>query len=395
MASSNGSAAAIPRNDLYEALKLSRLPDKHTRSRDGVKRFISRTPAWKPGRELPWATVNTGAHLKGSLADFPRAAFGGHVYAQAPLAAARAVEEEEREEEEAGGDGRGRLGIHLTQGHPSKSIQGVFTKPGAIDRPFVYDVTSVHSSRSFATKLVQARQPTEASSSPLGPFPASDADRPLGGVCFACLTTFKRPAPSPAELQTEASAQERYAAVLSQRAPDAWDASPQLDVEAVTMLFPNAGHGGFPMLDMHKVDMGAFNADKRVPERRELILYRPYKPIPEDDANAHIVAHAFEADRNGLIMLTNHLGWGFNLGSAASLSYSLYVHVNAEEAVMKGDGWWIQEVCWPRVSAGRAMMESRIWSPEGRHVASGYQDGIAIPEGGKKEKERKTTEEKL
>jgi acyl-CoA thioesterase len=183
---------------------------------------------------------------------------------------------------------------------------------------------------------------------------------------------------SPAEKQMK-SAQERYADILTQRAPDEWEASPQLDVEAVTDLFPNAGHGGFPMLDMYKVDMTAYNADKDTPERRQLILYRPHKPIAEDDPDAHIVAHAFEADRNGLIMLTNHLGWGYTLGSAASLSYAFYVHVNAEEAVMKGDGWWIQEVCWPRTGAGRGLLESRIWSPEGKHVASGYQDGMALP----------------
>lgn len=274
-----------------------------------------------------------------------------------------------------------------------QSIQGVFTKPGAIDRPLIYEVTNVHSSRSFATKLVQARQPTKASSVPTGPFPDSDANQPLGGVSFACLTTFKRPTPSPAELQVKESAQERYAAILSQRAPDEWDASPQLDIDAVTALFPNAGHGGFPMLDLHKVDMKAYNADKQVPERRQLILYRPHKPISQDDPNAHILAHAFGADRNGLIMLTNALGWGHNLGSAASLSYSFYVHVNAEEAVMKGDGWWIQEICWPRVGAARGMMESRIWSPEGKHVATGYQDGVAMPR--MKKAKKKTTEEKL
>ncbi|KAL7935811.1 thioesterase-like superfamily domain-containing protein [Trichoderma chlorosporum] len=378
MASNSNAPAAIKRNDLSEALKLSRLPDDKSGSQDGPKRFISRTPAWRPGGELPWASINSSrAYQEGNVVDY-RPAFGGHVFAQAPLAAARAVEEDEN------GNGSGKLGIH--------SIQGVFTRSGAIDRPFIYQVTNVHSSRSFATKLVQARQPTEASSLPTGPFPDSDADRPLGPVCFACLTTFKRPTPSPAELQIKGSAQERYAAILSQRAPDEWEASPQVDVDAVTALFPNAGHGGFPMLDMYKVDMKAYNADKEVPERRELILYRPHKPISEDDANAHIVAHAYEADRNGLIMLTNALGWGFNLGTAASLSYSFYVHVNADEAVMKGDGWWIQEVCWPRISAGRGMMESRIWSPEGKHVASGYQDGVAVPSA---KKPKKKTEEKL
>ncbi|KAJ4854388.1 thioesterase-like superfamily domain-containing protein [Trichoderma breve] len=382
MASNKDAPAAIKRNDLYEALRLSRLPDQQNGSQDPVKRFVSRTPAWRPGNELPWGSIDPEGYKKGNTVDFNPAAFGGHVFAQAPLAAARAVEEEEN----GNGNDNDKLGIH--------SIQGVFTKAGAIDRPFIYDVTNVHSSRSFTTKLVQARQPTEASDAPNGPFPESDANRPLGPVSFTCLTTFKRPIPmpSPAELQIKGSAQERYADILSQRAPDQWEPSPQVDVDAVTRMFPNAGHGGFPMLDMYKVDMKAYNADKDVPERRELILYRSYKPIREDDPNAHIVAHAYEADRNGLIMLTNHLGWGFNLGSAASLSYSFYVHVNADEAVMKGDGWWIQEVWWPRVSAGRAMMEVRIWSPEGKHVASGYQDGVALPSSNLTKKKKKMGE---
>ncbi|KAK1254089.1 hypothetical protein MKX08_008084 [Trichoderma sp. CBMAI-0020] len=354
---------AIVRRDFAETMRFSRVPDSSSRS--GVKRFMSHTPAWRPAGELPWAKLNPKAFKKGNMTDFPPAAYGGHVYAQAPYVAAKAVQDEDKS-----GNGAGKLGIH--------SIQGVFTKPGAMDRPFVYDVTDVHSSRTFATKFVQARQPLEASSQPAGPYPLSDADRPLGDVRFACLTTFKRPMASPAEKQMK-SAQERYAEILSQRAPDEWEASPQLDVEAVTDLFPNAGHGGFPMLDMYKVDMTAYNADKDVPDRRQLILYRPHKPIAEDDPDAHVVAHAFEADRNGLIMLTNHLGWGYTLGSAASLSYAFYVHVNAEEAVMKGDGWWIQEVCWPRTAAGRGLLESRIWSPEGKHVASGYQDGMALP----------------
>jgi acyl-CoA thioesterase len=173
--------------------------------------------------------------------------------------------------------------------------------------------------------------------------------------------------------------QERFAHILSQRAPDEWDPAPQADIDMIRDLFPSAGHGMFPILDMYKVDMREYNADKPLPERRELILYRLIKPLPKENINAHIVCHAFETDRNNLITLGNHIGYGYRFGMAASLSYSFYVHVNGEEAVMDGSGWWVQETLYPRVSAGRGMLESKTWSPEGKHVASGYQDGIVMP----------------
>jgi acyl-CoA thioesterase len=64
--------------------------------------------------------------------------------------------------------------------------------------------------------------------------------------------------------------------------------------------------------------------------------------------------------------------------AAASLSYAFIVHVNPEEAAI-GDGWWIKEESWPRVDANRGMIESKIWSPAGKHIASAYQDGIVVP----------------
>jgi hypothetical protein len=58
---------------------------------------------------LPWAKVNPKGFKKGHMTDFPPNAYGGHVYAQAPYAAAKAVEEEE-----ASGKGAGKLGIHVS-----------------------------------------------------------------------------------------------------------------------------------------------------------------------------------------------------------------------------------------------------------------------------------------
>lgn len=288
------------------------------------------------------------------------------MYCMAPLAASRVVEEEEAENDN---DKDNRFGIH--------SIQAVFTNVGLGDRPFIFAVSEIHSSRAFSTRLVNVYQPTEPSTKPAGPFSISDADAPAGNSCFSCLVTFKRPSSTPADVQ-DVSPQDRYRDILS-RPPAEWPHCPQADIDVVTQFLPDAGPGAFPVLDMRKVDMAAYNADKPVPDRRELILYRLLKPLPKDDVNAHIACHAFEADRNGLLMQGNHLGFGYNLGTAATLSYSFYVHVNADDAVMEGDEWWVQEVYWPRYSAGRGSMISLTWSPEGKHVATGYQDGIIYP----------------
>ncbi|CAM1509818.1 Fc.00g001530.m01.CDS01 [Cosmosporella sp. VM-42] len=352
-----------PRLSFQESMELSRLPEETSESGTTVQKFMSRQPAWVVGNELPWDTVGLGEKK------LTKGAFGGVIYAQAPLAASRVVEQEDKESGNA--DENSRRGIH--------SIQAVFTNPGVSDRPFILEVSTIHSSRSFSTRLVNARQSIEPSSVPSGPFPLSDAQAPLGSICFTCTTTFKRPVPGPADIQDVNSPQKRYESILSSRLPTDWDPAPQADIDAVKASFPNPGHGAFPILDMFKVNMTSFNEGKHIPDRRELILYRLLKPLPKDDVNAHILCHAFEADRNGLIMLGNHLGYGFDLGAVCSLSYSFYVHVNADEAVMTGDGFWIQEVLWPRVSAGRGMMECRIWSPEGKHVATAYQDGIILP----------------
>ncbi|UKZ76998.1 hypothetical protein TrVFT333_004714 [Trichoderma virens FT-333] len=358
-----GASGKFPRRGFLEAMEMSRLTGNG--DSNDTHQFMSRQPAWQPGAELPWGSDDNTKHKTATY--FTTRAYGGHVYIQAPLAAVNVVEGDD--ESAKGVSSKGKFGIH--------SIQGVFTNPGHVDRPFIYQVTKLAAGRSFQTCLVTARQPKEPSSNPSGPFPESDSGLPLGPICFSCHVTFKRPGLSFADLQLS-SAQERFADILAQREPDEWEASPQLDIDIIKDAFPNAGHGGFPIVDMHKVDMKLFNADRPIPERRELLLYRLHKPIPTEDANAHILAHAFEADRNGLLTISNYLGWGYNLGVAASLSYTFVVHVNAEEAVMN-DGWWIQEVCWPRVSAGRATLESRIWSPAGKHVASGYQDGLAAP----------------
>lgn len=137
------------------------------------------------------------------------------------------------------------------------------------------------------------------------------------------------------------------------------------------------------MVDTRKVDMSAYNKDKPPHERREISLYRLVKPLPvPTDGNDSVLVHAFSADRNGLLMVGNHNGLGHKFGKAATISNTFVVHENVETAAMKyGEGdeegiWWVQEYSFPRTARGRGIVVNKIWSPQGVHVATEYQDGV-------------------
>ncbi|KAK4039400.1 thioesterase-like superfamily-domain-containing protein [Parachaetomium inaequale] len=356
----------VPPLPLQEALHLVKLP-----SAGEARRFMGTRAAYLPGSDF---TADSG------MPNTHTAAFGGHVYAQAALAAARAWRELEDEKGAKPGE---RLDLH--------TIHGYFTRPGIPTRPFLYTVTPLTASRTFATLSITAHQPSQPSTNPQGDhFPLADATLlPLSPPAFTAICSLKRPEPDSHSVSTqEPPPQQRFAAILSTRAPSAWPPAPPIDITGIVEQAGADQPGKFPVATMRKVDMTAYNEGRPVHERRELLLYRLIKPLPpsedgeEEDANAHVAAHTYVADRNGLLMAGNHIGFGHSFGRAASLSYSFVVHVNAAEAVMRdgeGDdkeGWWVQEMWFPRAARGRGIVESKIWSPRGVHVATEYQDGL-------------------
>ncbi|KAL2189242.1 Thioesterase/thiol ester dehydrase-isomerase [Thermothelomyces heterothallicus CBS 203.75] len=357
---------------LQEALNLVKLaPEGDSR------RYMGTRAAYVPGSDISPDKGMVSTH---------KAAFGGHVYGQAALAAARTQRELE---DETGRKPSERLSLH--------TIHGYFTRAGIPTRPFLYTVTPLSSSRTFSTLSVTAYQPSEPSTNPQGDhFPLSDAALPLSPPSFTGMCSFKLPEPDSQGVSTqEAPPQERFASILSSRAPEDWPPVPPLDITGIVEIVGADEPGKFPVATMRKVDMTAYNAGRPVHERRELMLYKLHAPLPTTgdgtgaeegewqgqgqvwDANAHVIAHAYVADRNGLLLAGNHVGFGHALGRAATLSYTFVVHVNAELAVLREeDGWWVQEMFFPRTAAGRGIVESKIWSPAGVHVATEYQDGL-------------------
>ncbi|KAI2619433.1 Thioesterase/thiol ester dehydrase-isomerase [Hypomontagnella submonticulosa] len=361
--SSEAAAPTCRRLTFQEIMSLAPLPDKIENDKT-VKQFISQRAAWCPEADVQIASEQA---YVGPVRSNKNVAYGAHVYSQAGLAASRALAEIQNSQ---GGASRKKLGIH--------TIHGYFSEAGLIDRPFIYNVTTIAANPSFPSLLVTVRQPVSSSTNPAGDhFPSADADLPLGPVCFSAMVSF-RPSVASQHVDQELSVQKRFAEILNSRPASSWGPAPHIDIAETIDLFPMRNPGSFPVVDMKKVDLTAFNKDKPLHERRELLLYRLLAPLPADHPDSHILTHAYEADRNGLLMVANHVGFGYEFGRAASLSYSFVVHVNPEDAVMAyGENeWWIQEACFPRIEAGRAIIMSKIWSPKGVHVATEYQDGI-------------------
>ncbi|KAI1360858.1 thioesterase-like superfamily-domain-containing protein [Xylaria arbuscula] len=383
-----------------EALSLISLPDKVAGDGKVIKRFMSQRSAWTPGLDFVPLVEELG-----SVYTAPPSTYGGHVYSQSGLAASLSLTAAQKESSYNGSNKK--LGIH--------TINGFFSEAGRNDRPFIYEVSNLASNPSFPNLLVTVRQPTSPSTNQEGThYPKADADLPLGPVCFSAVLSFRSSTISHVEAQ-EPPPQARFGEILKSKQPMEWDPVPIADIDWILARFPGARQavGLFPGFEMRKVDMRAYNAGRPLHERRELMLHRLLAPLPtspsaptststissdengkksrdiEDGAceiggpDAHICAHAYVCDRNGLLMIGNHVAelGGPEIASVASLSYSFVVHVDGEDAVVEYDEdleqqWWVQEACFPRVQAGRGIIHSKIWSPRGVHVATMYQDGI-------------------
>ncbi|KAH8426097.1 acyl-CoA thioesterase [Aspergillus melleus] len=297
-------------------------------------------------------------------------AFGGHVFAQSAFAASKTVD-------------KGFL-IH--------DVTGTFILPGRLDVPYIYTVRHLRDGKMYCSRAIDVRQ---------------------GGViCFSCLCSFKRDEKGPTTVNHQpSSAQERYRHILAAKRPEEQTVSPSVDVDWWIELVKNGNitESEFPGLDVRKVDMQGYNDSlevKQNPEKyRQLHLYS-LKGLPEEQGvvisreemrsreqsaeydNLYACAHMYASDRNSLLLIPRALGHT-NWVAMASLTIMVVFHEHGdalrmldwEAAEDQGDGevpkkWFVQEGWTPRSGENRAIHESWLWSPDGKLLATSYQDSL-------------------
>lgn len=249
--------------------------------------------------------------------------FGGQVAAHALVAASRTVD----------------------HGHAVHSLHSYFLRPGDPSVPIVYDVDDVRDGRSFATRRVLARQ----------------HGRPI----FAMTLSFQVP----------------------EDGFDHQDLMPVVpDPEGCPDLLTAMGRDDqsheewsreWAALDIRHVGdsraAGALESDEH-PARARLWI-RVSGRLP-DDALQHTAAFTYASDLTLLAatLIPHHTDINSSKLQAASLDHSIWFH-----RPFRADEWWLYDQVSPSASGGRGLAVARVFTQDGRLVASVAQEGLIRP----------------
>jgi acyl-CoA thioesterase-2 len=246
--------------------------------------------------------------------------FGGQVAAQSLVAAEHTVPD--------------RYVVH--------SLHSYFLRPGDTAVPIVYDVDTLREGRSFATRRVLARQ----------------HGRPI----FAMTANFQVPeeglehqdpmpdVPAPEDCPPLAS-------VIPGPGRDAeeW----QREWSALEVLHAGDSREGGTLAP---ADVAA----------RVRLWIRVNGRLPDDDLS-HTAAFTYASDMT--LLAASLVPHGLHIGSpgiqAASLDHTIWFH-----RPLRADDWWLYDQVSPSASGGRGLTLARVFSRDGRLVASVAQEGL-------------------
>jgi len=249
--------------------------------------------------------------------------FGGQVLAQSLVAATRTVE-----------------------GRPVHSLHGYFLRPGDIDLPITFSVDRLRDGRSFSTRRVQAYQKGEPIFSMIASFQETDPG-------LEHQDEFPQDIPAPETLPS--------AAELIGDNPH-----PVAQYWAKARPF-----------DMRHVGSPIYFSVKGEPVAHQAVWIKALGDMPAD-AQLHTAALAYASDYSVLesIYRRHGIAWSHPGLKSASLDHAMWFHREP-----KVDEWMLYVQESPSASGGRGLSLGRIFSQDGRLLATVAQEGmVRVPE---------------
>ncbi|MFE4469494.1 acyl-CoA thioesterase [Leifsonia sp. NPDC056824] len=253
--------------------------------------------------------------------------FGGQVLAQSIVAATRTVSDDRS--------------IH--------SMHGYFLRPGDVNYPITFSVDRIHDGRSFSTRRTQAYQ----NGLPILSMIASFQDEDEG---LEHQVAMPQDLPDPETLPNSAATLEEVEHPVAQY----W-----------------ASQRPF---DMRHVPSPIYLSVEGAHVAHQAVWFRSIGDLPDDPA-LHRAALAYASDYTIMesVMRRHGVAWATRGLKAASLDHAMWWHRPA-----RVDEWLLYTQESPSASGGRGLALGRIFSRDGRLVASVAQEAtIRVPDAAK------------
>ena len=248
--------------------------------------------------------------------------FGGQVLGQALSAAVQTVPPERQ--------------VH--------SLHAYFLRPGDVQRPIVYDVDRIRDGGSFTTRRVVAIQ----NGHPIFNLAASFQTEEPGLEHQDPMPD----APSPESIKTE----QQLAAELADRLP------PFIRERALAER----------PFEMRPVDPGDNPLAPAPREPRRLVWLRTAGALPDDVAlHRYLLAWASDHSFITTALLPHALTWISPGMQIASLDHVMWFH-----QPFRVDEWLLHVIDSPAAHGGRGLVRGRVFTRDGRLVASTAQEGL-------------------
>ncbi len=249
--------------------------------------------------------------------------FGGQVLAQSLVAATRTVE-----------------------GRPVHSLHGYFLRPGDIELPITFSVDRLRDGRSFSTRRVQAYQ--------------------KGEPIFSMIASFQ---------ETDPGLEHQDEFPLDIPAPETLPSAAELigdNPHPVAQYWAKARP-----FDMRHVGSPIYFSVKGEPVAHQAVWIKALGDMPAD-AQLHTAALAYASDYSILesIYRRHGIAWSHPGLKSASLDHAMWFHREP-----KVDEWMLYVQESPSASGGRGLSLGRIFSQDGRLLATIAQEGmVRVPE---------------
>lgn len=249
--------------------------------------------------------------------------FGGQVLAQSLVAATRTVE-----------------------ARPVHSLHGYFLRPGDIELPITFSVDRLRDGRSFSTRRVQAYQ--------------------KGEPIFSMIASFQ---------ETDPGLEHQDEFPLDMPAPETLPSAAELigdNPHPVAQYWAKARP-----FDMRHVGSPIYFSVKGEPVAHQAVWIKALGDMPAD-SQLHTAALAYASDYSILesIYRRHGIAWSHPGLKSASLDHAMWFHREP-----KVDEWMLYVQESPSASGGRGLALGRIFSQDGRLLATVAQEGmVRVPE---------------